>query len=195
MGLNIMILSLLFNTHPRDVKLLLIDPKRLELSVYEDIPHLIEPVVTESKKAGEALASLVAEMERRYHLLAAAGARNIESYNAMIDAGQGAKTRGAKSGVDSPPAERIPYVVVVIDELADLMMVSARRVEEAIARLAQMARAAGIHLIRDTAAFGRRADGRHQGELPGAHRLPDGLQDRLPDHSGLHGRRTAPGQG
>jgi S-DNA-T family DNA segregation ATPase FtsK/SpoIIIE len=147
MGLNVMILSLLFNTRPRDVKLLLIDPKRLELSVYEDIPHLIEPVVTESKKAGEALASLVAEMERRYHLLAAAGARNIESYNAMIDAGQGAKTRGAKSGVDSPPAERIPYVVVVIDELADLMMVSARRVEEAIARLAQMARAAGIHLI------------------------------------------------
>ncbi|MBI3393206.1 MAG: DNA translocase FtsK 4TM domain-containing protein [Nitrospirae bacterium] len=147
MGLNVMILSLLFNTHPRDVKFLLIDPKRLELSVYEDIPHLIEPVVTESKKAGEALGSLVAEMEHRYHLLAAAGARNIESYNAMIDGGQGDKNRGAKSGGDSPPAERIPYVVVVIDELADLMMVSARRVEESIARLAQMARAAGIHLI------------------------------------------------
>ncbi len=147
MGLNVMILSLLFNTHPRDVKFLLIDPKRLELSVYEDIPHLIEPVVTESKKAGEALGSLVAEMEHRYHLLAAAGARNIESYNAMIDGGQGNKNRGAVSGGSSPPAERIPYVVVVIDELADLMMVSARRVEESIARLAQMARAAGIHLI------------------------------------------------
>jgi S-DNA-T family DNA segregation ATPase FtsK/SpoIIIE len=131
--------------------MLLIDPKRLELSFYEDIPHLLHPVVVDPKEASLALRWTVGEMERRYKKLAEKGARDIAGYNQKVDAelekikGQG-KNRGEDEDVSSDN-ERLPYILVVIDELADLMMVSSREVEVSIARLAQMARAAGIHLL------------------------------------------------
>ncbi len=129
-AINSIILSILFNARPSEVKLAMIDPKMLELSVYADIPHLLAPVVTQPKKAAEMLRAVVAEMERRYRQLSEKGNKNIESYNKGL-----------------PEAERLPYIVVIIDELADLMMTVAREVEDSIMRLAQMARAAGIHLI------------------------------------------------
>ncbi len=135
-ALNAMICSLLYKSTPDDVRLIIVDPKRIELSIYDEIPHLITPVVTDAKKATNALFWAVREMERRYELLSQAGARNINQYN----------TRVQKSG-DSPDAERLPFIVIVIDELADLMMVASRDVEVALTRLAQMARAAGIHLL------------------------------------------------
>jgi S-DNA-T family DNA segregation ATPase FtsK/SpoIIIE len=123
----------------------------LELSVYDDIPHLLLPVVTDPKKASLALRWAVEEMERRYHLLSEAGVRSIDGFNqkvrAAIDAGKPLVVKGRKSGDDDITCEPIPYIVVVVDELADLMMVASREVEASIMRLAQMARAAGIHLI------------------------------------------------
>ncbi len=127
-GLNAMICSLLYRLGPDALRLLMIDPKRIELSLYDGIPHLIHPVVSEPKEATRALKWAVMEMERRYHLLEEAHARNLEGYNSKAE-------------------EKLPYLVVIIDELADLMMVSSKEVEAAIARLAQMARAAGIHLL------------------------------------------------
>ncbi len=127
-GLNSMICSILFKSTPDVVKFILVDPKMLEFSVYNGIPHLITPVITDPKKAATALSWAVSEMERRYRLLSEAGVRNIERYNAKAE-------------------EQMPYIVVVIDELADLMMVAGKDVEMHIARLAQKARAAGIHLI------------------------------------------------
>lgn len=142
-SLNAMINSILFKFSPDMVRFLLIDPKRIELSVYQDIPHLLHPVVTQPKEATRALRWAVEEMERRYMLLSDRGVRNIEAYNRKILKEK--KSEGmAASGVTS---ESLPYIILVIDELADLMMVSSREVEEAITRLAQMARAAGIHLI------------------------------------------------
>jgi len=138
-AINSMILSMLFNLTPAEVRLLMVDPKMLELSPYEGIPHLLAPVVMEPKKAASALRWLVAEMERRYHLLSARKARNIDSYNA--------KTSKIKDSVPEDEDLQLPHIVVVIDELADLMMTASRDVEECIARLGQMARAAGIHLI------------------------------------------------
>jgi len=129
-AINSIILAILYNARPGEVKLAMIDPKMLELSVYADIPHLLSPVVTQPKKAAETLRAIVAEMERRYRTLAEKGNKNIDSYNKAV-----------------PEAERLPYIVVIIDELADLMMTVAREVEDSIMRLAQMARAAGIHLI------------------------------------------------
>jgi DNA segregation ATPase FtsK/SpoIIIE, S-DNA-T family len=129
-AINSIILALLYNARPNEIKLAMVDPKMLELSVYEGIPHLISPVVTQPKKAAETLRAIVAEMDRRYRQLAEKGNKNIESYNKGV-----------------PEAERLPYIVVIIDELADLMMTVAREVEDSIMRLAQMARAAGIHLI------------------------------------------------
>ncbi|MDY0132873.1 MAG: DNA translocase FtsK [Desulforegulaceae bacterium] len=126
--LNSMITSLLYKCSPEEVKLLMIDPKRIELSLYNDIPHLITPVVTDMKKATNALNWAVNEMEQRYDLLSMEKVRNIAQYNAVSE-------------------EKLPYIVIIIDELADLMMVSSRDVETALARLAQMARASGIHLI------------------------------------------------
>jgi S-DNA-T family DNA segregation ATPase FtsK/SpoIIIE len=128
-GLNSMICSILFHATPDDVKFIMIDPKMLELSVYDGIPHLIAPVVTHPKKAAAALHWAVEEMERRYRLLAERGERGIEGHNR------------------AHPTQRLPYIVVVIDELADLMLVSHREVEDSLTRLAQMARAAGIHLL------------------------------------------------
>ncbi len=138
-GLNAMICSFLYKANPEEVKLIMVDPKRIELSVYDGIPHLITPVVTDPKKATNALFWAVKEMERRYERLAEKQVRNIAQYNRKI----------AKEipGEGEEPPERLPYIVVIIDELADLMMVASRDVELALTRLAQMARAAGIHLI------------------------------------------------
>jgi S-DNA-T family DNA segregation ATPase FtsK/SpoIIIE len=128
--INSMIMSMLYRAGPDEVKMLMIDPKLLELSVYDGIPHLLAPVVTSPKDASEMLRRMVFEMERRYRVLADKGVRNIDSFNASASA-----------------AERLPYIVIIIDELADLMLASSAQVEDSIARLAQMARAAGIHLI------------------------------------------------
>ena len=150
-GINAMILSLLYKADAKDVRLLLIDPKMLELSVYEGIPHLLCPVVTDMKQAANGLNWCVAEMEKRYKLMSKMGVRNLADFNAKIDE---AKARGEHIGnpfsltPEQPePLERLPHIVVVIDELADLMMVVGKKIEELIARLAQKARAAGIHLI------------------------------------------------
>jgi S-DNA-T family DNA segregation ATPase FtsK/SpoIIIE len=131
-GINAMILSLLYRNDPDSLKLMLIDPKMLEFSVYNDIPHLLTPVITDPIKAIAALANMVAEMERRYKLMAGNRTKNIENYNQKIKKGNG---------------ETMPYIVVIIDELADLMMNGGKDVEYSIGRLAQMARASGIHLI------------------------------------------------
>jgi DNA segregation ATPase FtsK/SpoIIIE, S-DNA-T family len=150
-GINAMILSLLYKADAKDVRLLLIDPKMLEMSVYEGIPHLIAPVVTDMKHAANGLNWCVAEMEKRYKLMSKMGVRNLAGFNTKIDE---AKARGEFIGnpfsltPEQPePLERLPYIVVVIDELADLMMVVGKKIEELIARLAQKARAAGIHLV------------------------------------------------
>ncbi len=143
-GLNAMLTSILYRATPDDVRMIMVDPKRLELGMYEDIPHLLSPVVVDPKLAANALKWAVREMEDRYKTLAAEGVRNIEQYNRNIrlrlEAGE------APEG-DEEPTKPLPYVVVVIDELADLMMVAGNEVEESICRLAQMARAVGIHLI------------------------------------------------
>ncbi|HSJ99370.1 MAG TPA: DNA translocase FtsK, partial [Myxococcota bacterium] len=152
--LNSLLCSILFRASPAELKLLLIDPKILELSIYEGIPHLIADVVTNPKRAAAALAGIVHKMEERYRAMAALGVRNIEQFNTRVDEliadGQTLLRLKARPGEEQGqevPLERIPYIVVVIDELADLMVVSARDVEEALQRLAQMARAAGIHLV------------------------------------------------
>ena len=138
-ALNAMICSLLYKAKPDEVKIILVDPKRIELTSYDGIPHLITPVVTSAKKATNALFWAVREMEKRYELLSDVKARNVQQYNQKIE-------KSRKLGKDDSP-EKLPYIVVVIDELADLMMLSSRDVEVALTRLAQMARAAGIHLI------------------------------------------------
>jgi DNA segregation ATPase FtsK/SpoIIIE, S-DNA-T family len=139
-GLNAMLASILFRATPDDVRLIMVDPKRLELGMYEEIPHLLTPVVVEPKKAANALRWAVREMEERYKTLAAVGVRNIEQYNRNI------RAQMADSEAESQ-ARPLPFIVVVVDELADLMMVAGNEVEESICRLAQMARAVGIHLI------------------------------------------------
>ena len=138
-ALNAMICSLLYKSKPDEVKIIMVDPKRIELSSYDGIPHLITPVVTNPKKATNALFWALREMERRYELLSEIGARNIKQYNNKV-------AKAAKPADKEAPG-RLPYIVIVVDELADLMMLSSRDVEVALTRLAQMARAAGIHLI------------------------------------------------
>jgi S-DNA-T family DNA segregation ATPase FtsK/SpoIIIE len=142
-GVNSMLTSILYRATPDDVRLILIDPKRLELGMYEEIPHLLTPVVVDPKKAANALRWAVHEMEERYKTLAAEGVRNIDQYNRNIRLALAES--GAAKDPDAP--KPLPFIVVVIDELADLMMVASNEVEESIARLAQMARAVGIHLI------------------------------------------------
>jgi S-DNA-T family DNA segregation ATPase FtsK/SpoIIIE len=149
--LNAIIISLLYQATPDEVRLLLIDPKRIELTAYEGIPHLLHPVVTDPKKANIGLKWAVAEMERRYELLSLKGVRSIERYNQMVLQAKKSKPRlktppptGESEEVEEQP---LPYLIIVIDELADLMIVASREVEESIIRLAQMARAAGIHLV------------------------------------------------
>lgn len=153
-AINAMILSMLFKATPDEIRLIMIDPKMLELSIYEGIPHLLAPVVTDMKEAANALRWCVVEMDRRYKLMASLGVRNIGGYNKKvkeaIDAGEPIPDPLAEllSPEDVPPTlEPLPYIVVVIDELADMMMVVGKKVEELIARLAQKARASGIHLL------------------------------------------------
>ncbi len=142
-GLNAMLTGILYRATPDDVRMIMVDPKRLELGMYEDIPHLMTPVVVEPKKAANALRWAVREMEERYKTLASYGVRNIDQFNrnvrAMLEAGETPKP--------GEPTRPLPFIVVVVDELADLMMVAGNEVEESICRLAQMARAVGIHLI------------------------------------------------
>jgi DNA segregation ATPase FtsK/SpoIIIE, S-DNA-T family len=146
-GLNAMLTSILYRATPDDVRLIMIDPKRLELGMYEDIPHLLTPVVVDPKQAANALRWAVREMEERYKTLAAEGVRNIDQYNRnvrhMLEEQQQQPAEAREGEVPKP----LPFIVVVIDELADLMMVAGNEVEESICRLAQMARAVGIHLI------------------------------------------------
>jgi DNA segregation ATPase FtsK/SpoIIIE, S-DNA-T family len=150
-GINAMILSLLYKAEARDVRLILIDPKMLEMSVYEGIPHLLCPVVTDMKQAANALNWGVGEMERRYKLMSKMGVRNLAGYNKKMDdakeAGELIPNPFSLTPDEPEPLERLPFVVIVIDELADLMMVVGKKIEELIARLAQKARASGIHLI------------------------------------------------
>ncbi|CAM3161819.1 DNA translocase FtsK [Cupriavidus taiwanensis] len=150
-GINAMILSLLYKAKPESVRLILIDPKMLEMSVYEGIPHLLCPVVTDMRQAGNALNWAVGEMERRYKLMSKLGVRNLAGYNKKIDeaAAKEEKIPNPFSLTpDAPePLEKLPTIVIVIDELADLMMVVGKKVEELIARIAQKARAAGLHLV------------------------------------------------
>jgi S-DNA-T family DNA segregation ATPase FtsK/SpoIIIE len=143
-GINGMLTSILYRATPDDVRLIMVDPKRLELGVYDDIPHLLTPVVVDPKQAANALRWAVREMEERYKLLAAEGVRNIDQYNRNMAQAIAEKREPAKEGQEF---KALPFIVVVIDELADLMMVAGNEVEESIARLAQMARAVGIHLI------------------------------------------------
>ncbi|RJF98145.1 DNA translocase FtsK [Noviherbaspirillum saxi] len=150
-GINATILSLLYKSDPNNVRMILIDPKMLEMSVYEGIPHLLAPVVTDMRQAGHALNWAVAEMERRYKLMSKLGVRNLAGYNTKI-----ADAEKKEEKIPNPfsltpdapePLEKLPTIVIIIDELADLMMVVGKKVEELIARIAQKARAAGIHLI------------------------------------------------
>jgi len=157
-AINAMILSMLYKSTAQQVRFILIDPKMLELSVYDGIPHLLTPVVTDMKDAGNALRWCVAEMERRYRLMSALGVRNLAGLNRKIEdsaeAGEplhdplaAEPDLFAENPIEPPPLENLPHIVVIIDELADMMMVVGKKVEELIARLAQKARAAGIHLI------------------------------------------------
>ncbi|MCL4316535.1 MAG: DNA translocase FtsK 4TM domain-containing protein [Gammaproteobacteria bacterium] len=152
-ALNAMLLSILFNATARDVRLIMIDPKMLELSVYEGIPHLLTPVVTDVREAANALRWCVAEMDRRYKLMAALGVRNIAGLNRKIKDAEQAKQpltdplQPAQEGITPPLLQTLPLIVVIIDELADMMMVVGKKVEGLITRLAQKARASGIHMI------------------------------------------------
>ncbi len=150
-GINATILSLLYKADPHDVRMILIDPKMLEMSVYEGIPHLLAPVVTDMRQAGHALNWAVNEMERRYKLMSKLGVRNLAGYNAKIaeaDKREEKIPNPFSITPDAPePLEKLPTIVIIIDELADLMMVVGKKVEELIARIAQKARAAGLHLI------------------------------------------------
>src|SRR5690606_257983 len=136
--INGIIISILMRAKPHEVKMMMIDPKMVELNVYNGVPHLLAPVVTDPRKASQALKKVVAEMERRYDLFSHTGTRNIEGYNLHID-------EWNEENEEKHP--RLPYIVVIVDELADLMMVASSDVEDSITRIAQMARAAGIHLI------------------------------------------------
>jgi S-DNA-T family DNA segregation ATPase FtsK/SpoIIIE len=147
-GVNAMLLSILYKATPEQVRLILVDPKMLELSVYEGIPHLLTPVVTDMKEAAQALRWCVAEMDRRYRLMSALGVRNLAGYNRRVEDGDVKDPLWpADSGEEAPVLTHLPYIVVVIDEFADMMMIVGKKVEQLIARIAQKARAAGIHLI------------------------------------------------
>jgi S-DNA-T family DNA segregation ATPase FtsK/SpoIIIE len=146
--LNSLITSILMRSTPEQVRMILVDPKRVEMGQYDRLPHLLTQVVTNPKKAANALSWAVREMERRYDLLAEVGVRDITGYNAMFDRGE-LRTEGRADGIDDgePIYQRLSFIVIVVDELNDLMMVAARDVEESICRIAQMARAVGIHLV------------------------------------------------
>ena len=197
-GINTMILSLLYRLSPDQCKFIMIDPKMLELSVYDGIPHLLAPVVTDPKKAVVALKWTVREMEERYKRMSKLGVRDIKGYNARVlqaEAKGEMLTRTVQTGFDRSTGRAIyeqeemdydamPYIVVIVDEMADLMMVAGKDIEAAVQRLAQMARAAGIHLITATQRPSVRCHHRHhQGKLPDAGELPGHLEDRQPHDS------------
>ena len=172
--INSLIMSILYKSTPDEVKMIMVDPKRVELGMYEGIPHLLTPVITDPKKATNALKNAVLEMERRLRLLAEQGARNIDQYNKKI---RKLQTEPRSLFEDEEPAAEevkpLPYILILIDELADLMMLEGRNVEESVTRLAQMARAVGMHLVLATQRPERRRDHRyHQSQLPGAHQFP-----------------------
>lgn len=155
-GINTMIVSLLYKSTPKELRLIMVDPKMLELNVYDDIPHLLTPVVTDMSDAANALRWCVAEMEKRYKLMASLGVRNITGYNKKvkdaIEAGEPIKDplfnrKEAEEGAEAEELIHLPYIVIIIDEFADLIMVVGKKIEELIARLAQKARACGIHLV------------------------------------------------
>ena len=209
-AINTMILSLLYRLKPQECRLIMVDPKMLELSVYDGIPHLLTPVVTDPKKAVVALKWAVREMEDRYKKMSKLGVRNIDGFNARV-AEASAKgeiiTRTVQTGFDRETGEAIyeqeqmdlsalPYIVVIVDEMADLMMVAGKEIEGAIQRLAQMARAAGIHLIMAT----QRPSvdvitGTIKANFPTRISFQVTSQDRQPHHSGRDGRRAAAGPG
>ena len=195
-GLNCIITSLLMRTTPEQVRLILVDPKQVEMGQYNRLPHLLTQPVTNPKKAANALGWAVKEMDRRYDLLSEVGFRDITGYNAAFDRGE--LTDDRRPGRHDGPAsyERLPYIVVVVDELNDLMMVAARDVEDSITRIAQKARAVGIHLIVATQRPERERDhGRDQGQHPGPHRLRRVQPHRLPRDPRPAGRREAGRQG
>jgi S-DNA-T family DNA segregation ATPase FtsK/SpoIIIE len=196
-AINTMILSLLYRLRPEQCRLIMVDPKMLELSVYDGIPHLLTPVVTDPKKAVVALKWAVREMEERYKKMSKLGVRNIDGYNARLAE---AKAKGEKlsrtvhTGYDKESGEAIyereeldleslPLIVVIVDEMADLMMVAGKDIEGAVQRLAQMA------------SVGRRHHRHDQGEFSDPDLLPGHFQDRQPDHSRRAGRRAAPRSG
>src|SRR5882724_5661816 len=144
-SMNAMVMSILYKSSPRDVRFIMIDPKMLELSIYENVPHLLVPVVTDPKKAAAALSNIEREMDLRYRLLHEKGVRNIDSYNRLLRDSAGVEE--APASPEGLPHHHLPRIIIIIDELADLMMMVGREVEESITRLAQKARAAGIHLI------------------------------------------------
>ena len=150
-GLNAMIMSILYKARPDEVKFILVDPKMVELGVYSDIPHLLTPIISNPKKAANALGWAVAEMDDRYHVLAALGVRNLQQYNQLlrdpVQLRRARKKLAEEENGEPPELEPMPYIVIIIDELADLMITSSRAVEESITRLAQKARAVGVHLV------------------------------------------------
>src|SRR5262249_5111050 len=170
--LNALLCSVLMRSTPDDVKLLLVDPKMLEFSLYQGIPHLIADALTNPKRAAAALLGVVGKMEERYRLMAQKGVRNIEQYNKAIAKDLAASRPKAD---DEIVPKKLPYIVVVIDELADLMIVAARDVEESLMRLAQMARAAGIHLVLAT-------------QRPSVDVLTGLIQAHFPSHTPIHAR-------
>jgi DNA segregation ATPase FtsK/SpoIIIE, S-DNA-T family len=145
--LNSLIMSILYKATPHQVRLIMVDPKRLEFGLYEGIPHLLTPVITDAKKATYALRNAVLEMERRLKLLAALGVRNIEQYNKKVKQLESKPRSLFEQETEEEPLEQIPYILILIDELADLMMLERAAVEESVTRLAQMARAVGMHLV------------------------------------------------
>ena len=194
-SVNAMLSSILFRATPDDVRLIMVDPKRLELGMYEDIPHLLTPVVVDPKQAANALRWAVREMEERYKTLAAVGVRNIEQYNRNLKLAQ-AENNGPVLDDNGIEVKTLPFIVVLIDELADLMMVAGNEVEESIAPAgADGARGRHPPDPGDAAPVGGRHHRPDQGEPAGTHLVPRVVEDRLAHDPGRQRRRAAARQG
>ena len=208
-AINTMILSLLYRLRPEECRFIMVDPKMLELSAYDGIPHLLTPVVTDPKKAIVALKWAVREMEDRYKKMSKVGVRNIDGFNARVAAAAARGeciTRTVQTGFDRATGEAIyeredmdlsvlPYIIVVVDEMADLMMVAGKDIEGTIQRLAQMAAPRNPSHHGDAASFGRRRHRHDQSQFSDPHFVPGDLENRQPDHSRRAGSRTAPRPG